>query len=47
MLTFLEVNRQRVRAPDPELADWILSLGRGKTPDELAELIRPRLQAIE
>ena len=43
MLTFLEVNGQRVRATDPELADWIISLGRGRTPESLAASIRDRL----
>lgn len=47
MLTFLEVNGYKVDATDPELADWIISLSAGTTPDELADLIRSRLQAVE
>jgi death-on-curing protein len=46
MLTFLEVNGSRVEAPDPELADWILSLSAGKTAEQLAELIRERLRPM-
>ena len=40
MLTFLEVNSLRVTAPDPELADWILSLSSGAAPEHLAERVR-------
>lgn len=40
MLTFLEANGFRVTASDPELAEWILSLSTGATPEDLAELIR-------
>jgi death-on-curing protein len=47
MLTFLEVNGCQVKATDPELADWIISLSAGTTPEELADLIRSRLQAVE
>lgn len=32
---------------DPELADWIIGLSAGTTPEELADLIRSRLQAVE
>lgn len=46
MLTFLEVNGQRVEASDPELANWILSLAAGTSPRQLAELIRARLQPL-
>jgi hypothetical protein len=45
MLTFLEINGFRVRATDPELAEWIIGFSRGATPQEIAELIRPRLMA--
>lgn len=38
MLTFLEINEVQVVATDPELADWILSLG--ATPQQLAQRIR-------
>lgn len=47
MLTFLEVNGYGVEATDPELADWIIGLSAGMGPEELAELIRPRLQAVD
>lgn len=47
MLTFLEVNGYEVEATDPELAEWIIDLSAGTTPEEFAELIRPQLRAIE
>ena len=47
MLTFLEVNGYDVNAADPELADWIIGLSAGTTPEELAGLIRSRLQAVK
>ena len=47
MLTFLEVNGYAVNATDPELADWIIGLSAGTTPEELADMIRSRLQAVE
>ena len=47
MLTFLEVNGYEVNATDPELADWIIGLSAGTTPEELAGLIRSRLHAVE
>lgn len=40
LLTFLDVNGYRVLISDRELADWIISLSAGTTPDELAERIR-------
>lgn len=43
MLTFLEVNGCRVRATDPELAEWIIGLSAGTTPEALAEKLRERL----
>ena len=43
MLTFLEANGYQITATDPELADWILRLSGDLTPEQLAELIRPRL----
>lgn len=46
MLTFLEINGCRVDAPDPELADWILALAAGATPEELAARIRTTLISI-
>lgn len=47
MLTFLEVNGYEVNATDPELADWVIGLSAGTTPEELAGLIRSRLQAVK
>ena len=44
MLTFLEANGYRVDATDPELADWIVALSGGLTPEQLAERIRQRLK---
>jgi death on curing protein len=43
MLTFLEANGHRVDATDPELADWIIRLSAGLTPEQIAEAIRARL----
>lgn len=43
MLTFLEANGYRVDASDPELAEWILDLAAGTTPEELAERLRATL----
>ena len=43
MLTFLELNGLRVAAGDVELADWIIGFSRGVSPEETADLIRPRL----
>lgn len=47
MLTFLEINGLRVEAPDPELADWILSFSAGATPEEVAKLLRSALLSVE
>jgi death-on-curing protein len=44
MLTFLELNGYCAEATDPEFADWIIELGRGGTPEQLADHIRPRLR---
>lgn len=44
MLTFLEVNGYRIEASDPELADWIIGLSSGRTPEQLAEVLRDRLR---
>jgi len=46
MLTFLEINGYYVRATDPELADWIISLSRGTTPELLARTLRDRLSDV-
>lgn len=43
MLTFLELNGDRVRATDRELADWIVSFSAGATPNDVADDLRPRL----
>ncbi len=43
MLTFLELNGFKVKATDPELADWIIGFTRGVSPHRTAELIRPRV----
>jgi prophage maintenance system killer protein len=40
MLGFLEVNGMGIDAPDPELADWIIGLSVGATPEDLASRIR-------
>jgi prophage maintenance system killer protein len=40
MLTFLEINGISIDTPDPELADWIISLSAGTTPEDLASRIR-------
>lgn len=47
MLTFLEINRLRVAASDPELADWIISFSAGATPEDVAERLRSALRSIE
>jgi death-on-curing protein len=47
ILTFLEINGYRVEATDRELANWILGFSRGTTPQETADVIRPRLVAVE
>ena len=47
MLTFLEVNGHQVTATDPELADWIIGLSAGTSPEQLGDLIRSRLRAVE
>ena len=46
MLTFLEVNGNRVDASDPELAEWILDLTAVTGPDELAQRIRAALVPV-
>jgi prophage maintenance system killer protein len=47
MLTFLEINGYRVRANDRELADWIIGFSRGITPQDVADVVRPRLIPID
>jgi len=46
MLTFLELNGYRVEAPDPDLADWVLSFSSGTTPSQLAPLVRESMRPI-
>lgn len=46
MLTFLELNGHRVEASDPELADWILSFSAGRTPQQLAPILRGAMRPI-
>ncbi len=43
MLTFLKANGYRIDATDPELAEWIIGLSGGLTPEQLAERMRPLL----
>jgi death on curing protein len=47
MLVFLEINGFRVDATDRELADWILGLSAGLTPERLADSIRSSLISVE
>lgn len=47
MLTFFDVNGYRVEATDPELADWIISLSAGTTPEELANVLRERARPAD
>lgn len=46
MLTFLEINGWRVEAPDPDLADWIISFSTGATPETVAELLTSAMRSI-
>jgi len=41
--TFLAINGYDVDASQRERADWILSLSKGATPEQLAERLRPAL----
>ena len=43
MLSFLELNGQRIHASDRELADWIISFSHGTAPAQIAAAIRGRL----
>jgi death-on-curing family protein len=47
MLAFLEVNGYAVAATDQELADWIIGLNAGTTPEQLAAVLRERCVAID
>lgn len=46
MLTFLEANDLAVRRSDPDLAEWIIRLSAGTTPEGLARLIRAAAEPI-
>lgn len=47
MLTFLEINGWQVRATDPEMAEWIISFSSAATAEQVAELVRSAVLAIE
>jgi hypothetical protein len=47
MLTFLEINGAIIAATDQELADWILGLSAGETPERLAEQIRGASRSLD
>lgn len=47
MLTFLEINGRQVRATDPEMAEWIISFSSAATAEQVAELVRSAVLAIE
>lgn len=47
MLTFFDVNGYRVEATDPELADWIISLSAGTTPEAFANVLRARARPAD
>jgi death-on-curing protein len=44
MLTFLELNGYYVEAPETELANWILGLSAGTTPEQLARALRDSMR---
>jgi death on curing protein len=46
MLVFLELNGYAVEATDREMAEWIIDFSRGATPEQVAELLRPRLADV-
>jgi death-on-curing family protein len=47
MLTFLEVNGYRVPVSDRELAEWIIGLSAGATPEELGGRIRVAMVPLD
>jgi prophage maintenance system killer protein len=47
MRLFLDINGVVLRAPQAELAGWLLDLAAGTTPEELAERIRGRIELPE
>ena len=46
MLTFLDVNGYRVTVSDRTLADWIIDLSAGTTPEELADRVRAAMVPV-
>ena len=44
MLVFLEINGWRVKAPDPVLAEWILSFSAGASPEDVAGLVKSTIR---
>jgi death-on-curing protein len=46
MLTFLEVNDYRLELPDPDLANLIIGLSSGTTPEVLAGRIRLAMMPV-
>ena len=44
MLVFLEINGWRVEAPDPVLAEWILSFSAGASPEDVAGLVKSTMR---
>ncbi len=44
MLAFLEINGWRVDAPDPVLADWILSFSAGASPEDVASQVKSTMR---
>jgi hypothetical protein len=46
MLVFLELNGYGVQATDREMAGWIADFSRAATPEQVAEMLRPRLTDI-
>ena len=46
MLTFLDVNGYRLPVSDRKLADWIIDLSAGTTPEELADRLRAAMVPV-
>ena len=46
MLTFIELNGNKLSATDAELAAWIISFSSGTTPEQLADQLRERIEPI-
>jgi len=45
MLVFLEINGWRVEAPDPVLAEWILSFSAGASPEDVAGVVKSSMRS--